>query len=141
MHSPTIRKVFLAAAALGGGFYLAMPYVRLSTTMATAAQPESPAKVDVVRVRRGTVARRLVSNATLEAFEEADLFAKVSGYLKDVRVDIGDHVKQGQVLATVDVPEMRNSPSPLRSWNRENVRWRPPTGKSSTTRRIWFSKK
>ena len=106
MHSPTIRKVFLAAAALGGGFYLAMPYVRLSTTMATAAQPESPAKVDVVRVRRGTVARRLVSNATLEAFEEADLFAKVSGYLKDVRVDIGDHVKQGQVLATVDVPEM-----------------------------------
>jgi len=106
MHSPTIWKIFLAAAALGGGFYLAIPYVGGSTTMATAAQPESPAKVDVVRVRRGTVARRLVSNATLEAFEEADLFAKVSGYLKDVRVDIGDHVKQGQVLATVDVPEM-----------------------------------
>jgi acetyl/propionyl-CoA carboxylase alpha subunit len=31
---------------------------------------------------------------------------KVSGYLSDVRVDIGDHVKAGQVLAVIDVPEM-----------------------------------
>jgi RND family efflux transporter MFP subunit len=59
-----------------------------------------------VRPRRVTAARRLQTNATLEAFEEADLFAKVSGYLSDVRVDIGDHVKAGQVLAVIDVPEM-----------------------------------
>src|SRR5262245_32241412 len=56
--------------------------------------------------RRVTAARRLQINATLEAFEEADLFAKVSGYLSDVRVDIGDHVKAGQVLAVIEVPEM-----------------------------------
>jgi RND family efflux transporter MFP subunit len=60
-----------------------------------------------VRPRRVTVAQRLQTNATLEAFEEADLFAKVSGYLSDVRVDIGDHVKAGQVLAVIDVPEMK----------------------------------
>jgi len=59
-----------------------------------------------VRPRRVTAARRLQTNATLEAFEEADLFAKVSGYLSDVRVDIGDHVKAGQMLAVIDVPEM-----------------------------------
>ena len=59
-----------------------------------------------MRPRRVTVAQRLQTNATLEAFEEADLFAKVSGYLSDVRVDIGDHVKAGQVLAVIDVPEM-----------------------------------
>jgi RND family efflux transporter MFP subunit len=59
-----------------------------------------------VRPRRVTVAQRLQTNATLDAFEEADLFAKVSGYLSDVRVDIGDHVKAGQVLAVIDVPEM-----------------------------------
>ena len=56
--------------------------------------------------RRITVAQRLQTNATLEAFEETDLFAKVSGYLSDVRVDIGDHVKAGQVLAVIDIPEM-----------------------------------
>jgi RND family efflux transporter MFP subunit len=52
------------------------------------------------------VAQHLQTNATLEAFEQADLFAKVSGYLSDVRVDIGDHVKAGQVLAVIEVPEM-----------------------------------
>jgi len=42
----------------------------------------------------------------LAAFEKADLFAKVTGYLSDVRVDIGDHVKAGQVLAVIDIPEL-----------------------------------
>ena len=70
------------------------------------SKADSPPRVEVVRPRRVTVAQRLQTNATLEAFEEADLFAKVSGYLSDVRVDIGDHVKAGQVLAVIDVPEM-----------------------------------
>src|ERR1700730_13618821 len=78
-----------------------------------AASPSKLAKVDtrprveVEHPRRLTVIQRLQTNATLEAFEETDLFAKVSGYLSDVRVDIGDHVKAGQVLAVIDVPEMK----------------------------------
>ena len=73
-----------------------------STPTAADARP----RVEVVHPRRLTVAERLQTNATLEAFEETDLFAKVSGYLSDVRVDIGDHVKAGQVLAVIAVPEM-----------------------------------
>src|SRR5258707_333996 len=79
-----------------------------------AASPSKPTKVDtrpgveVDHPRRATVVQRLQTNATLEAFEETDLFAKVSGYLSDVRVDIGDHVKAGQVLAVISVPEMEN---------------------------------
>jgi RND family efflux transporter MFP subunit len=79
-----------------------------------ASSPSKLAKVDtrprveVEHPRRVTVVQRLQTNATLEAFEETDLFAKVSGYLSDVRVDIGDHVKAGQVLAVISVPEMEN---------------------------------
>jgi RND family efflux transporter MFP subunit len=79
-----------------------------------AASPSKATKVDtrpgveVEHPRRVTVVQRLQTNATLEAFEETDLFAKVSGYLSDVRVDIGDHVKAGQVLAVISVPEMEN---------------------------------
>jgi multidrug efflux pump subunit AcrA (membrane-fusion protein) len=102
----TALKMLVAAAALGGGVYAAMPYLDGPPTKATASGPESRPKVDVIHARRTTLAQRLVSNATLEAFEEADLFAKVSGYLSDVRVDIGDHVKSGQLLAIADVPEM-----------------------------------
>ena len=78
------------------------------------ASPSKPTKIDtrpgveVDHPRRATVVKRLATNATLEAFEDTDLFAKVSGYLSDVRVDIGDHVKAGQVLAVISVPEMED---------------------------------
>src|SRR5712671_179027 len=78
-----------------------------SPSLVSPWKPDNLPRVKVVRPRRATVAQRLQTNATLEAFEEADLFAKVSGYLSDVRVDIGDHVKAGQVLAVIDVPEMK----------------------------------
>src|SRR5258707_8035021 len=75
-----------------------------STSKSTKA--DSRPRVEVVHPRRITVAQRLQTNATLEAFEATDLFAKISGYVSDVRVDIGDHVKAGQVLAVIAVPEM-----------------------------------
>ena len=81
--------------------------------LAASPSPAKPTKVvdsrprvEVMHPRRVTVAQRLQTNATLAAFEEADLFAKVTGYLSDVRVDIGDHVKAGQVLAVIDIPEL-----------------------------------
>lgn len=39
-------------------------------------------------------------------FQEVELHAKVAGYIKHIYVDIGDRVKMGQVLATLDVPEL-----------------------------------
>ncbi|UWU76512.1 efflux RND transporter periplasmic adaptor subunit [Bradyrhizobium huanghuaihaiense] len=78
-----------------------------SPSLVSPWKPDNLPRVEVVRPRRATVAQRLQTNATLEAFEETDLFAKVSGYLSDVRVDIGDHVKAGQVLAVIDIPEMK----------------------------------
>src|SRR5437899_11104173 len=78
----------------------------LAASPSKLAKVDSRPRVEVEHPRRVTVVQRLQTNATLEAFEETDLFAKVSGYLSDVRVDIGDHVKAGQVLAVIAVPEM-----------------------------------
>lgn len=39
-------------------------------------------------------------------FQEVELHAKVAGYIKHINVDIGDRVKTGQVLATLDIPEL-----------------------------------
>ena len=39
-------------------------------------------------------------------FQEVELHAKVAGYIKHIYVDIGDRVKAGQVLATLDIPEL-----------------------------------
>jgi RND family efflux transporter MFP subunit len=72
----------------------------------TNSVADSRPRTELVHPRRLTVARHVQTNATLEAFEQTDLFAKVSGYLSDVRVDIGDHVKAGQVLSVIDIPEL-----------------------------------
>jgi HlyD family secretion protein len=62
--------------------------------------------VHVVRPQSGGVVRSTTQPGLVEAFDYADLFTKVSGYLQTQSVDIGDHVKQGQVLATIDAPEL-----------------------------------
>jgi RND family efflux transporter MFP subunit len=99
-------KVLVVVVGLGAGGIVAERHLAAAPSPVNSAKADNPPRVEVVRPRRVTVAQRLQTNATLEAFEEADLFAKVSGYLSDVRVDIGDHVKAGQVLAVIDIPEM-----------------------------------
>lgn len=44
--------------------------------------------------------------ASVEALDQATLYAKVSGYLKWIKVDKGDRVKKGEVLAQLEIPEM-----------------------------------
>src|SRR3981189_2584187 len=100
-------KVLLVVAGVGAAGIVADWQLAASPSPVNSTKADNPPGVEVVLPRRAAVAQRLQTNASLEAFEEADLFAKVSGYLSDVRVDIGDHVKAGQVLAVIDVPEMK----------------------------------
>src|SRR6266404_8746883 len=100
-------KVLVVVVGVGAAAIVADWRLAASPSPVNSTKADSPPEVEVVRPRRVTVAQRLQTNATLEAFDEADIFANVSGYLSDVRVDIGDHVKAGQVLAVIDVPEMK----------------------------------
>jgi RND family efflux transporter MFP subunit len=100
-------KVLVVVAGVGAAAIVAEWRLAASPSPVNSTKADNPPRVEIVRPRRVTVAQRLQTNATLEAFEETDLFANVSGYLSDVRVDIGDHVKAGQVLAVIDVPELK----------------------------------
>lgn len=72
-----------------------------------AYQPKSPTRVTVVTPERGALSRDLSLIATVEAYEQVPLYAKVSGYVKSLGVDLGDHVTRGQVVATLEVPEVQ----------------------------------
>ncbi len=61
----------------------------------------------VVKVTRGNIADNLEIASELEPFQEVDVYAKVSGYIKKLNVDYGTHVKQGQVLAVLEIPELQ----------------------------------
>jgi RND family efflux transporter MFP subunit len=63
-------------------------------------------QVAVSKVMREDLAEELVCNAELRPYHEIDLHAKVAGYLENISVDIGDRVQTGQLLATIEVPEL-----------------------------------
>ena len=62
--------------------------------------------VEAVHPRQGGIERTTTQAGSVHSFEHAALYAKVSGYLKVQNVDIGDRVKQGQLLAVIDDPEV-----------------------------------
>ncbi len=62
--------------------------------------------VEVVRPAKGGLPRTIVQTGSLEAYETAELYSRISGYLDAIHVDIGDRVKEGQVLAEIDAPEL-----------------------------------
>lgn len=61
----------------------------------------------VVKVTRGNISDTLEIASEFQPFQEVDVYAKVSGYIQKLDVDYGTHVKQGQVLATLEIPELQ----------------------------------
>ena len=62
--------------------------------------------VVVVRPQKQNIKQRIQPAGSLEPYEHATLNAKVTGYLDEILVDIGDRVHGGDVLARLSVPEM-----------------------------------
>ena len=68
----------------------------------------TPVEIFGLPVKSGDLdlSRGLVLTAEFKPYQEVDVMAKVSGYIKEINVDVGDRVKQGQLLATLEIPEM-----------------------------------
>jgi HlyD family secretion protein len=79
-----------------------------ATSSARADAPSSRpiAKVEVVRPERHDVKKTTEQPGQIEAVEVTPIHAKLSGYAREVAVDIGDRVKKGQVLVELSVPEI-----------------------------------
>lgn len=69
---------------------------------------EETPSVAAAKVSLQNLSHQIVLTAEFIPFQEVDLMAKVSGYVKEIRVDVGDHVRQGQALATIEIPEMQD---------------------------------
>jgi RND family efflux transporter MFP subunit len=76
---------------------------------ARADERKSDARtVAVVPVERGDVTQSITIGAEFRAYQEIDVHAKVAGFLRTITVDVGDHVREGQLLAVLEVPELQN---------------------------------
>ena len=69
--------------------------------------PLDPAvQIHITHLSTGPITRSVMLPAQIIAFQEATLYAKVSGYLKSIAVDKGDKVAAGAVLARIEIPEL-----------------------------------
>ena len=62
--------------------------------------------VGVTHVVKKTLSRQITLSSELVPFQEIDVYAKESGYVQKLDVDYGSHVKTGQVMATLEIPEL-----------------------------------
>jgi len=74
----------------------------------TAAAAVALPSVPVAVVAPATLSNDLVLSAEFRPYQDVDVMAKVAGYIKNIRVDIGDHVREGDLLATLEVPELQD---------------------------------
>jgi RND family efflux transporter MFP subunit len=60
----------------------------------------------VAHAERRSVGSTLTIAGEFKPFQDVSIHAKVAGYIKEIRVDVGDHVKAGQTLAILEIPEL-----------------------------------
>jgi RND family efflux transporter MFP subunit len=106
------RMQILAGAAAGVllvGFFVTY-FIRLHSAdrlaAATATHAAAPPLVDVVTVRPAPQTDALALPGEAAAWQESTIYARVDGYVGKWFVDIGDHVHEGQVLATIETPRL-----------------------------------
>jgi len=106
MPSVSIHHILTLLALIGTAPFISS-CSQTGKANASAAQGEQAAiSVAVMRVTRQELSRYQSMMAEFRPYQEVDVHAKVAGYLKKILVDVGDRVKQGELLAMLEVPEL-----------------------------------
>ncbi len=98
------KILFVAGAVVVLGVALLLLVGRSHATVPEAG----PATVAAAKVTREDLFNEVTISAEFRPYVEVELHAKVSGYLDKMTVDFGDKVKSGQLLATIEVPELQD---------------------------------
>jgi RND family efflux transporter MFP subunit len=93
------RATLLSLSALASGC------ARRAEPVSAHAAEQS---VSVVRVGRAQLKGAITLTGEFLPFQEVDVMSKVAGYIRTINVDVGDRVRRGQVLATLEIPEMED---------------------------------
>ena len=151
------RRVITVAAASGVvlvGLFVAATLPRRAVgrdLAADAAGADAPLTVNVATVRRAAALGEFTLPGTIQALHEGVIYARVPGYIRQWRADIGTVVHGGEVLADVDAPELREqvreaqqqvaqSRAALGLARADVARWRDLAADSAVTRQEYDQK-
>jgi RND family efflux transporter MFP subunit len=106
----TAKKWIVAGVALVLIGFLVWLWVGRGSSEAdgpsNAAHSSDAVPAAVARAERTTIGNTLTISGEFKPFQDVDIHAKVAGYIKGIYVDVGDHVKEGQTIAVLEVPEL-----------------------------------
>src|ERR1035441_2239032 len=103
-----VLALLLVVLVVAGFFAGYLPRQRRESVLAAESKiaEDSLPVVNVQKVKRADAKTSLVLPGNIQAVTEAPILARASGYIKRRYADIGDRVKEGQVLAEIDAPEL-----------------------------------
>jgi RND family efflux transporter MFP subunit len=83
-----------------------VPRLRSRRALAAETNEQAAPTVLVIQPKRGAPSQEILLPGNIQAFVDAPIYARTNGYLKRWYFDIGSHVKQGQLLAEIESPEV-----------------------------------
>jgi RND family efflux transporter MFP subunit len=98
-----ILVLAVVALVVAGGI---IPRLHQRQILRQQTQIAAEPVVTVTHPKPGTPAEEVILPGNIQAFTDAPIYARTSGYLKAWYFDIGAHVKQGQLLAVIESPEV-----------------------------------
>jgi RND family efflux transporter MFP subunit len=103
----TKKNLFIVLIILVvGSLLLAWHWLGRTRTEADDRSHPVAATAAVSIAKRRDLGDTLTVSGAFKPFQDIDVHAKVAGYIKVIYVDVGDHVKEGQTLAVLEVPEL-----------------------------------
>jgi RND family efflux transporter MFP subunit len=104
----TIFRGFLKAApVLAAGFGALLSSSCAKTTVEASGPGASDIPtVAVVSASHENLSHSIVLAGEFKPYQDVEVMAKMAGYVKEIRVDVGDRVKEGDLLAVLEIPEM-----------------------------------
>ena len=100
-----IGLAVLGLAAVFAWRWTARPSA-VAESPARAAREAGVIPAAVATVERKDISQILVLSGEFKPFQDVDVHAKVAGYIRHIYVDVGDHVREGQTLAELEIPEL-----------------------------------
>jgi membrane fusion protein (multidrug efflux system) len=99
-----IHKVFTSIALA------AIPALFTGCSQSATQEPEeqAPPSVEVIRLKKGGTSSSLKIPGELSPYQNVDLYAKVSSFVRKIYVDVGSFVKEGTLLASLEAPEFES---------------------------------
>jgi len=98
----------IIAVVVAGGIAASglMSRARSSQNLVQWTNAQATPTVTLAKLARGDAQQNLILPGTIQPYSKAAIYARVNGYLKTRLQDIGARVKAGQVLATIDTPDL-----------------------------------